>query len=64
MVAAIEALELPIQLLATGTALGMASALARHRRTSAVDHWPVHIARWAVGLFAVGLLFSLIEALS
>jgi len=64
MVAAIEALDLPIQLFALGTGVGMASALARHRRTGRVDHWPVHVAGCSLTLFLVGLFISLVEALS
>lgn len=64
MAAAIEALDLPIQLFAVGTAVGMASALARHQRTGEVDHWPAYIAVCALALFSIGLLHALIEALT
>jgi hypothetical protein len=54
----IDALDLPIQFFAVGTALGMLAALVRHRRTGEVDHWPVYIAVWALALFGFGLLIS------
>jgi hypothetical protein len=59
----IEALDLPIQFFAIGTALGMLSALLQHRRTGEIDHWPVHVASYALGLFGLGLLISLASML-
>jgi hypothetical protein len=64
MAASIDALDLPIQLLAVGTAVGMASSPIRHNRTGEVDHWPVHVAVCALVFFFFGLLFTVIEALT
>jgi hypothetical protein len=64
MAASIDALDLPIQLFAVGTAMGMASSLIRHNRTGEVDHWPVHVAVCALAFFLFGLLFTAIEALT
>jgi hypothetical protein len=64
MTASIDALDLPIQLFAVGTAIGMASALVHHNRTGEVNHWPVHVAIWALALFGFGLVFTAIEALT
>jgi hypothetical protein len=60
MVASIDALDLPIQLFAVGSAVGMASALIRHNRTGEVEHWPVQIAVCALAFFSFGLLFTAI----
>lgn len=57
----IHALDLPIQLFALGTALGMTGALVRHVRTGEVDHWPVYVAIPSVTLFFIGLLGQLSE---
>jgi peptidoglycan/LPS O-acetylase OafA/YrhL len=54
----IDALDLPIQFFAVGTALGMLAALVRHRRTGEIDHWPVHVAICALAMFGLGLLIS------
>jgi hypothetical protein len=59
----IDVLDLPIQLFALGTAVGMASALAHHHKTGDMDHWPVHLAYFALGFFSLGLLVSLVIAL-
>lgn len=59
----IDALNLPIQLFALGSVLGMASALIHHARTGEVDHWPVHVAIPSVALFLVGLLQTVVGAL-
>ena len=64
MATSIDALDLPIQLFALGTAVGMASSLIRHNRTGEVDHWPVHIAVCALVFFFFGLFFTVIEALT
>jgi len=58
MATSIDALDLPIQFFAVGTALGMLTALARHRRTGEVDHWPVYVATCTLALFSLGLLIS------
>jgi hypothetical protein len=63
MATSIEALDLPIQFFAVGTAMGMLSALLRHQQTGATDHWPVHVAGYALGFFGFGLLVSLVTAL-
>jgi hypothetical protein len=60
----IEALDLPIQLFAVGTAMGMLAALMRHHRTGDIDHWPVYVASYALALFGLGLLISIAIALS
>jgi peptidoglycan/LPS O-acetylase OafA/YrhL len=59
----IDALDLPIQFFAVGTAIGMLVALVRHRRTGEIDHWPVYVATCALGLFGLGLLISIVAAL-
>ncbi|HEX8689773.1 MAG TPA: hypothetical protein VF729_05975 [Solirubrobacterales bacterium] len=64
MTAAIEVLDLPIQLFVVGTALGTMSALSRHAKTGEVDHWPVHVGAWSVALFLFGILLALLEALT
>lgn len=64
MATSIDALDLPIQLFAVGTAVGMASSLIRHNRTGEVDHWPVHVAVCALVFFFFGLMFTAIEALT
>jgi hypothetical protein len=64
MTTSIDALDLPIQFFAVGTAIGMLSALLRHRQTGDTDHWPVHVASYALGMFGLGLLISLTVALS
>jgi hypothetical protein len=63
MANSIDALDLPIQFFAVGTALGMLSALLRHRQTGEIDHWPIHVANYALGFFGFGLLVSLAAAL-
>jgi hypothetical protein len=40
----IPALDLPIQLFALGTALGMLLALVNYHRTEELELWPVYIA--------------------
>jgi hypothetical protein len=64
MASSIDALDMPIQLFAVGTAVGMTSALIRHNRTGEVDHWPVHVAVCALSSFFFGLLFTAIETLT
>jgi hypothetical protein len=49
-------LDLPIQLFAIGTAIGMLAALLRYQRTGELEHWPVYVAYPALVLFASGLL--------
>jgi cytochrome c oxidase assembly factor CtaG len=64
MTAAIDALDLPIQFLAVGSAVGMMAALIRRRQTGETDHWPVYVAICSLLSFALGILISAIEALS
>jgi hypothetical protein len=59
----IDALDLPIQFFALGTAAGMLAALRRHRRTGEVDHWPVYVATYALLFFGFALLISVAYAL-
>jgi hypothetical protein len=62
--AAIDILDLPIQLVAVGSVAGMMSALFQYRRTEETDHWPVHITMGVLFFFWLGVLISAIEALS
>jgi hypothetical protein len=59
----IPALDLPIQFFAPGTAVGMLASLAQYRRTGEVDHWPVYVACCALGLFFIGFVVVVIDAL-
>lgn len=59
---AIDALDLPIQLFALGTAVGMLAGLIRYHRSGELEHWPVFVAYPALFLFALGLLFTLLKA--
>jgi hypothetical protein len=59
----IDALDLPIQFFALGTAAGMCAALRRHRKTGEIDHWPVYVATYALWFFGFGLLISGADAL-
>jgi hypothetical protein len=63
MSAAVDALDLPIQFFALGTAAGMLAALIRHHCTGETDHWPVYIANFALAFFALGLLITVPSAL-
>lgn len=63
MPSSIDALNLPLQLFALGTALGMASGLIEHMRTGNVDHWSLYIAAPAVALFILGILQTVVRAL-
>jgi hypothetical protein len=63
MATSINALDLPIQLFALGTAVGMLAALDRHRRTGEIDHWPVHVAICALAMFGLGILITIVSAL-
>ena len=56
MSTSIPALDLPIQLFALGTAIGMIAALLRFHQTGELEHWPVYVAYPALMLFALGLL--------
>jgi len=58
MTPSIDALDLPIQLFAVGTAMGMLAALLRHYRMGELDHWPVYVAIYALAWFGAGLLIS------
>jgi hypothetical protein len=51
MASSIDALDLPIQFFALGTAMGMLAALIRYHRTGELDHWPVYVAYPALALF-------------
>ena len=51
----IPALDLPIQLFALGTAVGMAIAVINYHRTGDLELWPVFIAYAALAFFAAGL---------
>jgi hypothetical protein len=62
--ASIDALDLPIQFFALGTALGMLAALIRFQRTGELEHWPVYVAYSSLALFLLGLLITLLTALS
>jgi hypothetical protein len=64
MASSIDALDLPIQLFAVGTAMGMLAALLRHYRTGELDHWPVYVATYALAFFGIGLLISMASAVS
>jgi hypothetical protein len=63
MSSSIDALDLPIQFFALGTAMGMLAALIRYHRTGELDHWPVYVAYSALSAFAAGLLLTLLTAL-
>jgi hypothetical protein len=62
VVESIDALNLPLQLFALGTALGMTSGLIEHLRTGSVDHWSLHVAAPAVALFILGILQTAVRA--
>jgi hypothetical protein len=59
----IPALDLPIQLFALGTALGMLVAVVNYHRTGDLELWPVYIAYIALAFFAGGLLIKALGAL-
>jgi len=63
MVSSVNALNLPIQFFALGTAVGMLAALLRYHRTGELDHWPVFVAYPALALFFLGLLLTLLTAI-
>ena len=63
MVSSVDALDLPIQFFALGTAVGMLAALIRYHRTGELDHWPVYVAYPALGLFLFGLMVALFTAI-
>ena len=42
----------------------MTSALFRHRRTGATDHWPIHLAIGSLSLFWAGVLLTVLDALT
>jgi hypothetical protein len=63
MSSSIDALDLPIQFFALGTAVGMLAALVRYHRTGELDHWPIYVAYSALALFSLGLLVSLLTAI-
>jgi hypothetical protein len=60
----IDALNVPLQLFALGTALGMTSALIQHARTGEVDHWPIHVAFLSLTLFYIGIMQTVVGALT
>ena len=55
MSSSIDALDLPIQFFALGTAMGMLVALIRYHRTGELDHWPVYVAYSALAMFSLGI---------
>jgi hypothetical protein len=59
----IDALDLPIQLFAVGTALGMTSALIHRARTGNMDQWQVHVAIPSTALFFAGVLQTVVRVL-
>lgn len=59
----IDALDLPIQLFAVGTVIGMTSALIWQARTGDLDYWPVFVAVPAIVLFYIGVLQTIVRAL-
>ncbi len=59
----IPALDLPIQLFALGTAVGMLFAVVNYHRTGDLELWPVYIAYMALAFFVAGLLFNSVRAL-
>jgi hypothetical protein len=63
MSSSIDALDLPIQFFALGTAVGMLVALVRFHRTGELDHWPVYVAYSALAAFAFGLLLTLLTGI-
>ncbi len=62
MSSSIDALNLPIQLFAIGTAMDILAALIRYQRTGELDHWPVYVAYSALAFFGFGLLVTLLLA--
>jgi hypothetical protein len=54
----IPALDLPIQLFALGTAVGMAITVVNYHRTGDLELWPVFIPYAALAFFAAGLLVA------
>jgi len=56
----IEALDLPLQLFALGTAMGMAAALIRRFRTGDDDHWSLYIAIPSTALFFGAVLHIIV----
>lgn len=56
MLRSIPALELPVQALVVGTAVGMFAATVRYHRTGDLDQWPLIVAYCAVPAFAFALL--------
>lgn len=64
MTSSIDALDLPIQFFALGTAMGMLAALIVYHRTGELDHWPVYVAYPALACFTFGLLLTLLTAVS
>jgi hypothetical protein len=63
MSSSIDALDLPIQLFALGTAFGMLMALIHYHRTGNLDLWPVYVAYSALTLFGFGVLLMLLTAI-
>lgn len=51
----IDALDLPLQMFALGTVLGMTVALAYFALTGELERWPVYVSLPSVLLFYAGL---------
>jgi hypothetical protein len=60
----IDALNLPLQLFALGSALGMTGALIYHAHTGEVGHWSVFVAVPSVALFTIGIMQTIVGALT
>jgi hypothetical protein len=56
----IDALDLPLQLFALGTAIGMMAALVRQAATGETDHWQIYVATPSTLLFLVGALQTIV----
>jgi hypothetical protein len=63
MASSVDALDLPIQFFALGTAVGMLAALILYHRTGELEHWPVYVAYPALALLSLGLLLTLLTAI-
>jgi hypothetical protein len=60
----IEALNLPLQLFAVGTAIGMTGALIHFSRTGDLGYWPVFVGAPSIVLFYAGLLQTAVRAIA
>lgn len=57
----IDALDLPLQMFALGTAIGMMAALVWQAVTGKTDHWQVYVAVPSTALFLAAILRQLSE---